>query len=166
VLRAVSSWSLPFPAGDCFQRVRWGTLSNDWCCARRGYGASPQAEQSSGLARLRCWANGSVLCKPFVRAFYVNLVLMAGATCIRCRARHLPDQLCLAQAFEIRLGLKEDDRSFGCLVVSNVTEDADVFSQMKKQYAIRVSPWTRYTRFSVLSQKLFVVRRLLEFPPL
>lgn len=83
--------------------------------------------------------------------------MMTRTACIRCHIWHLPDQLCLAQSFEIRLGVKGDHRSFGCLVISHVTEDDDIYNQMKKQYTIRVSPWTRYTRFSVLSDKLFVV---------
>lgn len=87
---------------------------------------------------------------------------MPTTACTKCRARHSPNQLCLAQLFEIRLGLKDDHRSFGRLVISANTEDDEVFNQMERQYAIRVSRWTRYTRFLILSKRLFVVSRMLE----
>lgn len=90
--------------------------------------------------------------------------MMARTRCDICHTRHSSDvsnQVCLANQFEIPLGFKEDHNIVGRLVISAQMEDEVVFKQMKMFYDRRVSRWKRYTRFLVLSKRLFIVSRML-----
>lgn len=89
---------------------------------------------------------------------------MARTRCDICHTWHssnVSNQVCPAKKFEITLRFKEDHNIVGRLVISAQMEDEVVFKQMKRLYDRRVSRWKRYTRFLVLSKRLFVVSWML-----
>jgi len=85
---------------------------------------------------------------------------MLGPACTKCGYVHPAPQVCPKRLFQVRLGLKDSGKSFGCIIINYDTKDDQFNKTLSKQYGKYVGVWTRTTRVYCISWDLYTVSEL------